>query len=56
MKRIDPTTIPPVPAPRMCPMCDGEAVYRGIFGGDREGYGCTSRGCGHYFLTRREAG
>jgi hypothetical protein len=51
MKRI--TTTPPLPAPRVCSMCGGEATYRGLFAGNMEGWACPDRGCGHSFLTRR---
>jgi hypothetical protein len=52
MKRIVPTT--PAPPDRTCSMCGGTAAYRGLFAGNMEGFGCTDRGCGHTFLTRRQ--
>jgi hypothetical protein len=46
--------LPPAPADRVCSMCGGTAAYRGVFaGGSMEGYGCTDRGCGHTFLSRK---
>jgi hypothetical protein len=48
-----PVPEPAIPEPRQCRMCDGPAVWRGVFAGNMDGWGCIDGSCRHYYLTRR---